>query len=266
MKDTPDIFRRILADKVVEVETRSRMQPLAGLRAALESLPPTRDFLGVLTQAVRNNRPGVIAEIKKASPSRGMLRQDFDVAALAASYAAAGATCLSVLTDEKYFHGDVAYLHVAKQACPLPVLRKDFIIDPWQVYESRVLGADCVLLIVAALGDAMLGDLAMLAADLGMEVLVEVHDETELESTLRFDVPLIGINNRDLHTFHTDVQTTLSLLPKIPGDRLVVTESGIRTRADVAHLRARGVQAFLVGETFMRAPDPGVKLHELFAD
>ncbi|MHB8423992.1 MAG: indole-3-glycerol phosphate synthase TrpC [Gammaproteobacteria bacterium] len=266
MKDTPDILRRILADKTVEVETRSRMQPLARLRTALEGLPPTRDFLGVLTRTVQNNRPGVIAEIKKVSPSQGVLRQDFNVADIAASYAAGGATCLSVLTDEKYFHGGAAYPGMAKQACPLPVLRKDFIIDPWQVYESRVLGADCILLIVAALGDAMLGDLAMLAVDLDMDVLVEVHDEAELERALRFDMPLIGINNRDLRTFHTDVQTTLSLLPKIPGDHLVVTESGIRARADVAHLRARGVPAFLVGETFMRAPDPGAKLHELFSD
>ena len=266
MKDTPDILRRILADKVVEVETRSRMQPLARLRTALEGLSPTRDFLGALTRAVQNNRPGVIAEIKKVSPSQGVLRQDFNVADIAASYAAGGAACLSVLTDEKHFHGDAAYPGMAKQACPLPVLRKDFIIDPWQVYESRVLGADCILLIVAALGDAMLGDLAMLADDLDMDVLVEVHDEAELERALRFDMPLIGINNRDLRTFHTDVQTTLSLLPKIPSDRLVVTESGIRARADVAHLRARGVPAFLVGEIFMRAPDPGAKLHELFAD
>ncbi|MGA9852554.1 MAG: indole-3-glycerol phosphate synthase TrpC [Gammaproteobacteria bacterium] len=266
MSDAPDILKRILADKAAEIVARSQAQSLAKLRAGLATLPPTRGFHAALQRALNGGRPGVIAEIKKASPSKGLLRRDFNVGTIAVSYAEGGATCLSVLTDEKYFHGDATYLNVAKQACTLPVLRKDFIIDPWQIYESRVLGADCILLIVAALGDAMLADLALLAADLDMDVLAEVHDAAELERALALDLLLIGINNRDLRTFHTDVQITLSLLPSVPGDRLVVTESGIGTQADVRRLRERGVQAFLVGETFMRAADPGAKLRELFSD
>ena len=265
MSSTADVLTRILADKAAEVKVRSRAQPLARLRAQLQGLPATRGFLDGLRRSTAVGRPGIIAEIKKASPSKGVLRQDFDVHAIAASYAAGGATCLSVLTDGKYFQGRAEYLQTAKAACELPVLRKDFIIDPWQVYESRVLGADCILLITAVLGDAMLADLLMLAADLDMDALVEVHTGVELERALALPAPLIGINNRDLHTFRTDVQTTLALVPKVPADCLVVTESGIATREDVARLRRAGVRGFLVGESCMRAADPGVKLAELFA-
>ncbi|MGB9430018.1 MAG: indole-3-glycerol phosphate synthase TrpC [Gammaproteobacteria bacterium] len=266
MNDTPDVLKRILADKAAEVVARSAQQPLTMLRAKLAGLPPPRGFLAVLERAVAAGQAGIIAEIKKASPSKGLLREDFDVGAIAASYARHGATCLSVLTDEKYFHGNTADLGAAKRACTLPVLRKDFIIDSWQVYESRLLGADAVLLIVAALGDAMLASLIALAADLGMDALVEVHDAEELERALAIGALLIGVNNRDLRTFHTDLQTTLDLLPRVPADRLLVTESGISARADVVRLRNAGVHAFLVGETFMRAADPGAKLLELFGD
>lgn len=260
-----DILKRILATKAEEVTARSAARPLAEVRAAVRDLPPTRAFHAALDRAITDGRAGVIAEIKKASPSKGLLRETFDVAEIAASYARAGAVCLSVLTDEEFFQGDAGYLQQARDACLLPLLRKDFIIDPWQVYESRLLGADCILLIVAALGDAMFGDLARLAADLDMDVLVEVHDAQELERALRLPLPLLGINNRDLNNFDTDVRTTLALLPDIPPDRLVITESGIRTRADVHHMRRHGVHGFLVGEIFMRADDPGVKLAELFA-
>lgn len=266
MNGAPDLLRRILADKAAEVTARSQALPLPQLRARLEGLPPPRGFLAALDQAAEAGRPGVIAEIKKASPSKGMLRREFDVGAIARSYAAAGAACLSVLTDEPHFHGHADYLAEARAACALPVLRKDFILDPWQVYESRWLGADCILLIVAVLGDAMLADLAALAADLGMDALVEVHDRTELERALALEAPLIGINNRNLRSFHTDLQVTLDLLPHVPPGHKVVTESGIVARADVRRLREQGVQAFLVGETFMRAADPGAKLRELFGE
>ncbi|HEV2110803.1 MAG TPA: indole-3-glycerol phosphate synthase TrpC, partial [Gammaproteobacteria bacterium] len=210
-------------------------------------------------------RPAVIAEIKKASPSQGVLREDFDPAAIAGSYAAAGASCLSILTDRQFFQGEAEYLQQGREACALPVLRKDFIIDPWQVYESRLLGADCILLIVKALGDAQLRELAALAADLGMDALLEVHDGEELERALALKPPFVGINNRDLTSFHTDVAVTLGLLPRIPKGCLVVTESGIKTREDVARMRGHGVNGFLVGEAFMRADDPGSKLAELFS-
>lgn len=264
MSATPDVLKRILADKAAEVTQRSAQQPLNRLRAGLADLPQPRGFLTALEARIAAGKPAVIAEIKQASPSQGLLRNDFDVGAIAASYARHGAACLSVLTDEKYFQGQGAYIATAKQACALPVLRKDFIIDPWQVYESRLLGADCILLIVAALGDAMLVDLTALAADLGMDTLVEVHDTEELERALAIGAPLIGINNRNLRSFQTDVQTTLDLLPSVPTECLLVTESGITTQADVARLRNAGVHAFLVGETFMRATDPGAKLRELF--
>lgn len=264
MPDTPDVLKRILADKARELAAKSAARPLHALRSALDGAPPLRGFLEALHACVMAGKPAVIAEIKRASPSRGLLRADFDVGAIAKSYARAGASCLSVLTDAAYFRGRDDYLAAARSACALPALRKDFIIDPWQVYESRLLGADAILLIAAALGDAMLADLAALAADLGMDALLEVHDADELERALALGAPLIGVNNRDLRSFHTDLQTTLALLSRIPADRLLVTESGIATRADVAHLRARGVHAFLVGETFMRAADPGAKLRELF--
>jgi indole-3-glycerol phosphate synthase len=260
-----DILKRILAVKAEEVEAGSTARPLKTLRAALEGLAPTRDFLGALQASVEAGHAAVIAEIKKASPSRGVMRQDFDPTAIARSYAKAGASCLSILTDRQFFHGDAACLEGGRRACALPVLRKDFIIDPWQVYESRVMGADCILLIVRALGDAQLADLAGLASDLGMDALLEVHDAVELERALALKPPFVGINNRDLASFHTDPGVTLGLLPKIPPDCLVVTESGIRTRADVQQMRAHGVHVFLVGEAFMRAEDPGAKLAELFA-
>lgn len=264
MSGTPDVLKRILAHKAGEVAAKSAARPLRALRAALESAPPPRDFLAALQQRVAAGKPAVIAEIKKASPSKGLLRAEFDVAGIARSYAAAGATCLSVLTDTPHFQGRDEYLAEARAVCTLPALRKDFIVDPWQVYESRLLGADAILLIVAALGDAMLADLAALADDLGIDTLIEVHDAEELERALAVGAPLIGVNNRDLRIFHTDVQTTLDLLPRVPADRILVTESGIAARADVVRLRNAGVNAFLVGETFMRAADPGAKLRELF--
>jgi indole-3-glycerol phosphate synthase len=223
--------------------------------------PPVRDFVA----ALRAKRPAVIAEIKRASPSKGLLRSNFDPAAIAKSYEKGGAACMSVLTDMEFFQGAAEHLSVARAACTLPVLRKDFLIDPYQVFESRALGADCVLLIVACLGDAEMRELEALARGAGMAVLVEVHDGAELERALRLETPLLGINNRNLRTFETRLETTLDLLPRVPSDRLVITESGILSRADVARMRQRGVEAFLVGEAFMRARDPGAELKALFA-
>jgi indole-3-glycerol phosphate synthase len=261
-----DILKKILARKVEEIRDRSARVPLADLSARAHDAPPTRAFAAALEGRIEDGRPGVIAEIKKASPSKGVMRSDFDPAAIARSYAANGAACLSVLTDADFFQGSEAFLAAARGACDLPVLRKDFTIDPYQVYEARAIGADCILLIVAALGDATLVELALLAAELELDVLVEVHDEEELERALAIPAPLIGVNNRDLRTFETSIETTLRLAPSIPYDRLLVTESGIRTAEDVARLRAEGIEAFLVGETFMRAPDPGAALAKLFSD
>ena len=261
---TPDILRRILARKAEEVRARAERLPLRALARRVDAAPAPRDFIGAVEDHLGRGRAAVVAEIKKASPSRGVLRADFDPAAIARDYAHHGATCLSVLTDAEFFQGTDAHLQAARAACALPVLRKDFTIDAWQVYEARVLGADCILLIVAALGDAQLRSLALLAAELGMDVLVEVHTADELERALGLDAPLLGINNRDLRTFETRLETTLSLLERIPRDRVVVTESGIVAPADVSRLRAAGVHAFLVGEAFMRAPSPGAKLAELF--
>ena len=260
-----DILKRILAVKAEEVRTGSTARPFKTLQAALGSAEPIRDFLGALQASVDAGRSAVIAEVKKASPSQGVLRPEFDAAAIARSYAGAGASCLSILTDRQFFQGDAAYLKEGRAACTLPVLRKDFVIDPWQVYESRVMGADCILLIVKALGDAQLADLAGLATDLGMDALMEVHDQAELERALALKPPFVGINNRDLASFHTETGVTLGLLKHVPKDCLVVTESGIRTAADVEKMRSAGVHAFLIGETFMRAEDPGAKLAELFA-
>lgn len=261
----PDILRKILARKAQEIRERRQHLPLAELRQQLASAPPPRGFIAAIERRLATGQPAVIAEIKKASPSRGVLRASYDPAAIARSYERHGAACLSVLTDVDFFQGHDRHLALARAACALPVLRKDFTIDAYQVYEARAIGADAILLIVAALTDTALGDLARQAHELGMDVLVEVHDAAELARAVALDTRLIGINNRDLRTFETHLETTLSLLPQVPPGRLVVTESGILQPADVARMRGHGVQAFLVGEAFMRAPDPGVKLDELFS-
>lgn len=262
--DTPDILQKILARKAEEVAERRAQLSVQDLRQRIAALPPPRSFLSRLQQTIAGNRPAVIAEIKRASPSKGLLRDPFLPAEIAQSYAAASATCLSVLTDHQFFRGHEDDLRSARIACDLPVLRKDFIIDPYQVYEARWIGADCILLIVAALEDAALRELAQLTVDLQMDALVEVHDAEELARALAINAPLIGINNRNLRTFETRLETTLNLLSQIPYDRLVVTESGIHTAEDVALMRAHGVHAFLVGEAFMRADHPGEKLADLF--
>jgi indole-3-glycerol phosphate synthase len=261
-----DILERILAVKRDEIETARKLKALDQVRTEAFAAPAPRDFAGALRSHVAGGRAAVIAEIKKASPSKGVLREDFDPAAIAKSYAANGATCLSVLTDRQFFQGRPEYLAQARDAAALPALRKDFVIDPYQIYEARTLGADAILLIVAALDLARMQELEAIAAMLHMGVLVEAHDASELELALRLRTPLIGINNRNLRTFETRLETTLSLLSQIPSDRLVITESGIAAPADVALMRSRGVHAFLVGEAFMRAQDPGAQLAELFAN
>lgn len=264
MSDVPDILKKILARKAEEISERNQQFSLAELRQMVAKLPPTRPFRERLEQTIADSQPAIIAEIKRASPSKGLLRDPFHPADIARSYSAFGATCLSVLTDRDFFQGHEDFLRETQTACLLPILRKDFIIDPYQVYEARLIGADCVLLIVAALDDTVLRDLTRLTITLGMDVLVEVHDAEELERALALNTPLIGINNRDLRTFETRLDTTLNLLPRIPADRIVVTESGIHTSADVTLMREHGVHAFLVGEAFMRADVPGAKLAELF--
>lgn len=259
-----DILERILAVKRAELADAKRDRPLAVVRAQAAAQPPPRDFVGALRAQIAAGRPAVIAEIKRASPSRGVLRAEFDPAAIARSYARHGAACLSVLTDTQFFQGAPEHLALAREASGLPALRKDFVIDDYQVHESRALGADCILLIVAALDLPRMQALEAAAHSLGMAVLVEVHDAGELESALNLATPLVGINNRDLRTFETRLETTLDLLAHVPGDRLVVTESGILAPPDVARMRANAVQAFLVGEAFMRATDPGIALEELF--
>ncbi|MBS0213568.1 MAG: indole-3-glycerol phosphate synthase TrpC [Proteobacteria bacterium] len=260
-----DILRRILARKAGEVVERSARVPMAELVARSKDLPPPRGFADAIEARVANGRAAVIAEVKKASPSKGVIRAEFDPAAIARSYESGGAACLSVLTDVDFFQGCDDYLRQAREACALPVLRKDFVIDPYQVYEARALGADCILLIVAALDDAALLELSLLAAELDLDVLVETHDAEEMERALDAPARLIGVNNRDLRTFDVSLDTTLALRERVPPDRILVTESGIANRADVARLRAAGVHAFLVGETFMRADDPGAALRGLFA-
>lgn len=264
MSGVPDILQKILSRKASEVAARAKAVPLNELRARAEAQTPTRGFVDAIKARVLAGKPAVIAEIKKASPSKGVLRPDFDPPAIAVSYARGGAACLSVLTDVEFFQGADDYLIQARAACDLPVLRKDFTIDPYQVFEARALGADCILLIVAALHDTQLRELTLLARDVGLDVLVEVHDAEELERALALDTVLVGINNRDLRTFVTRLETTLDLLPRIPANRIVVTESGIRTREDVARLRTHQIHAFLVGEAFMRADDPGARLADLF--
>jgi len=260
-----DILSTILARKVVELQERSARIPLRELSARCADLPPPRGFANALHAKIAQGRAAVIAEVKKASPSKGVIRPDFHPADIARSYERGGAACLSVLTDVDFFQGSDAYLQEARAACSLPVLRKDFVIDDYQVYEARVLGADCILLIVSALGDAALAELSGLAMDLGMDVLVEVHDIDELERALQVPVPLVGINNRNLRTFAVSLDTTLSMRGAVPADRLLVTESGIVTVQDVRHMRDHDVHAFLVGETFMRAEDPGAELAKLFS-
>jgi indole-3-glycerol phosphate synthase len=264
MADTPDILKKICHRKSEEVSARAEGVPLGVLQDRAAKASPVRGFAAALRSRVASGRPAVIAEIKRASPSKGVLREDFRPAEIAASYERGGAACLSVLTDQDFFQGSDAALQEARAACGLPVIRKDFIIDPYQIYEARAIGADCVLLIVACLGDAALGHLSGLAQGLGMDVLMEVHDAAELARALVVPGPLIGINNRNLRTFEVSLEVTLGLLGSVPEDRLVVTESGILSPDDVALMRARGVHAFLVGEAFMRAPDPGAELNRLF--
>ncbi|MCE9642279.1 MAG: indole-3-glycerol phosphate synthase TrpC [Betaproteobacteria bacterium] len=259
-----DILQRIVAVKAREIAAAKVARPLPALRAAAVAAAVPRDFTGALRAKVAAGAPAVIAEIKKASPSRGVLRENFDPAAIAASYAQHGAACLSVLTDEQFFQGSAEYLQQARAACELPVLRKDFMLEPYQVYEARAMGADCILLIVAILKINRMRELEAAAADLGMSVLVEVHDAEELERALLLETPLIGINNRNLRTFETRLEVTLGLLEKIPAGRVVVTESGILKPADVSLMREHKVDCFLVGEAFMRAEDPGVELARLF--
>ena len=260
----PDILARILERKREEIAEGAHAVPVAEMRRRGADAPPTRGFLAALQARVGAGGPAVIAEIKRASPSRGIIRHDFDPPGIAAGYEEGGAAALSVLTDREFFQGAADHLRDARAATALPVLRKDFVIDPWQVHETRAMGADCVLLIVAALDDGALADLAGLAAELGLDTLVEVHDEGELDRALRIPAPLVGINNRDLRTFETSLATTERLAPRVPAERLTVTESGIATREDIARLRARGIHAFLVGEAFMGAPDPGERLAALF--
>jgi indole-3-glycerol phosphate synthase len=255
------ILERILAAKRAEIAAARARVTEEELRAQARAAAPARDFVA----ALRAKRPAVIAEIKRASPSKGLLRENFDPAAIARSYEKAGAACMSVLTDTQFFQGSSAHLQQARAACGLPALRKDFLIDPYQAYESRALGADCVLLIAACLEDRQMRELEALALELGMAVLVEVHDANELERALILKTPLVGINNRNLRTFETRLETTLELLPRVPKDRIVITESGILAPADVARMRGAGVHTFLVGEAFMRASDPGFALRSLFS-
>ncbi len=259
-----DILQKILLRKRVELDERAARLPLSELRRQAEAADDARGFVEAMRTRVARRAPAVIAEIKRASPSKGLMRPDFRPADIARSYARHGAACLSVLTDVDFFQGADAHLQEARAACVLPVLRKDFTIDPYQIYEARALGADALLLIVAVLSDAQLQDFSQLAAELGIDVLVEVHDARELERALRLDATLIGINNRDLRTFETRLETTLELLSKIPTGRIVITESGILASQDVARMRDHDVHAFLVGEAFMRAEDPGARLGELF--
>jgi indole-3-glycerol phosphate synthase len=259
-----DILKKILATKAEEVAAASTVKSLAVVRAEAEAQPAPRDFAGALQARVAAGKPAVIAEIKKASPSKGVLRADFRPAEIAASYEQHGAACLSVLTDRRYFQGATEYLQAARTACALPVLRKDFLVDPYQVYEARAMGADAILLIVSALSLPQMQEFEAVALSLGMSVLVEVHDAAELDLALQLRTPLVGINNRNLRTFEVSLQNTLDLLPRIPANKLVVTESGILTPENVALMMLNNVHAFLVGEAFMRAPDPGLSLSLLF--
>jgi indole-3-glycerol phosphate synthase len=260
-----DILNKILAIKVQEVAEAQAVKPYSAIRAAAEMTAPPRDFVGAIRARIAAGQAAVIAEIKKSSPSKGVLRADFRPAEIAASYAQHGAACLSVLTDEQFFQGNAEYLKQARAACKLPVLRKDFIVDEYQIYQARAMGADAILLIAAALDVVQMKAFEALAHRLGMAVLVEVHDGAELDAALQLTTPLIGVNNRNLRTFEVSLQTTLDLLPRMPKDRIVVTESGILKAKDVKLMRGHQVHAFLVGEAFMRAEDPGVELASVFA-
>lgn len=266
MPNTADILDSIIRHKVVETAERASRVSLEELRARIKGAAPVRGFHNALEQSIAAGRAGIIAEIKRASPSKGLIREHFDPEDIARSYAGAGASCLSVLTDSRFFQGSDRDLQQARAACELPVLRKDFVIDAYQVWESRSIGADCVLLIVAALTDTQLVELSELAQQLGMDVLVEVHDAHELGRALELNLPMIGINNRNLKDFHTTLDTTVELLSLVPADRLVITESGIHTAADVRRMRKNEVNGFLVGEACMRVNDPGRKIRELFFD
>ena len=262
-----DILKEIVAVKHTEIEQAKRKFSLDLMRDDAYTRVLTRDFVGALRKKIAAGQSAVIAEVKKASPSKGVLREDFIAADIAQSYAQSGAACLSVLTDKQFFQGGVDYLKQARASCELPVLRKDFIVDAYQVYESRSIGADCILLIAACLEDAQMLEFESIAHDLGMAVLVEVHDKTELQRALKLKTPLIGVNNRNLRTFEVNLSTTtdvVSVVAEWPGDRLLISESGIQTHADVTRLREAGVHAFLVGEAFMRAPDPGEAMADLF--
>lgn len=262
--NTPDVLRKILAAKADEVAAARRAKPVPELRREAEAMPPARGFAAALAARVGAGQAAVIAEIKRASPSKGLLRADFDPPVIARSYLAGGAACLSVLTDAPFFQGSLDDLRAVRAAVDLPLLRKDFLLDAYQLYEARAAGADCILLIVAALDDARLRDFVALARELGLDMLVEVHDEAELDRAAALEPTLLGVNNRNLHTFETTLQTTVRLARRVPAGNLLVAESGIHSRNDVALIRAADVHAFLVGEAFMRAADPGARLRELF--
>ena len=264
MTHTPDILKTILAKKAEEVARRKTGMSISNLEEIAAGVERPRGFYNLLQSKVQAKKPAIIAEIKKASPSQGVIRENFQPVTIAQDYAMNGASCLSVLTDKEFFQGSEAYLQMVRERCPLPVLRKDFMIDAYQIYEARALGADCILLIVAALEDSLMHELSDVATKLGMDVLVEVHDADELQRALTLDTKLVGINNRNLRTFETSLQTTLDLKTEIPSDRMVITESGIHTQADVQLMLDNDVYAFLVGEAFMRAESPGQKMRELF--
>ncbi|MDX1695302.1 MAG: indole-3-glycerol phosphate synthase TrpC [Ketobacteraceae bacterium] len=264
MKQPPTVLRKIVARKFEEIEERRRRRSEQALLSEAKLAEPVRGFTAALEARLAEQLPAIIAEVKKASPSKGVIREDFDPVMIARAYEEAGAACMSVLTDRDFFQGHEDYLVAARKACSLPVIRKDFIVDTYQVAEARTISADCILLIVACLEDARMQELAHCAAELGMDVLVEVHDEKELERALTLKTPLVGINNRNLHTFETSLDTTYRLLPEVPSGRIVITESGIHSQKDVKEMRSRGVNSFLVGEAFMRQDDPAEALKSMF--
>jgi len=262
--NTPDILIKILQTKHQEIAERSKKKDIPALLDDIASASPVRPFVGSIQNSIANNKPAIIAEIKRASPSKGLIREDFDPVLIAQSYESGGASCISVLTDKQYFQGSEDYLMAARKACSLPVIRKDFIIDTYQVYEARAINADCILLIVSALSDKQMNELYSLARELNMDVLIEVHDAEELHRALQLKPTLIGINNRNLRTFETSLNTTIDLLNKIPDEHIIVTESGIHSKDNIRLMRDNNVNAFLVGEAFMRADNPGDELQSLF--